>query len=345
MTPGAHVSSTVRVSILERLVPSLAFSIAAISGAVGGAMVLRFLDTLRHSESAGLAAFFGGVAEVEFVVGAVLIFAAVLCAIGILVSIIRLFTTNKTASPPGLLFLMTGLLSLVPPFALHYVVRLMKEVVQSQTDGGISAIAGTINAVTWFAIGSAGVIALVLLVFSFIPFSSHAGRKSSPLICLIVVEILLAVLIGIYFWDARGSIVERDLDRDSPSSSYDYSDANTGDSGVPMDAYNTDRGAVERNSNSPGKTISGGVLNDKAINLPQPAYPAAARAVRAAGAVTVQVLVDENGDVISATALSGHPLLRSAAVQAARQARFAPATLARQPVKVNGVLTFNFSAP
>ncbi len=59
------------------------------------------------------------------------------------------------------------------------------------------------------------------------------------------------------------------------------------------------------------KTISGGVVNGKAISLPAPPYPAAAKAVGAKGSVSVQVLIDENGSVISASAASGHPLLRS----------------------------------
>ena len=90
------------------------------------------------------------------------------------------------------------------------------------------------------------------------------------------------------------------------------------------------------------KQISGGVLNGKATSLPKPPYPPAARAVRAAGAVTVQVLIDESGSVVSASAVSGHPLLRAAAVQAARGARFSPTQLSGQPVKVSGVITYNF---
>jgi len=90
------------------------------------------------------------------------------------------------------------------------------------------------------------------------------------------------------------------------------------------------------------KTISGGVLNGKAISKPQPPYPAIAKAARAAGTVTVQITVDEQGNVISATATSGHPLLRQAAAQAARQARFSPTLLSGQPVKVSGVITYNF---
>lgn len=90
------------------------------------------------------------------------------------------------------------------------------------------------------------------------------------------------------------------------------------------------------------KIISGGVVNGKATNLVKPPYPAAARAVRAAGAVQVQVTIDEGGSVISASAVSGHPLLRAAAVQAARSSRFSPTLLSGQAVKVSGVIIYNF---
>ena len=90
------------------------------------------------------------------------------------------------------------------------------------------------------------------------------------------------------------------------------------------------------------KMISQGVLNGKATSLPKPAYPAAAKAVRAGGAVSVQVVISEAGSVISASAVSGHPLLRAAAESAARGARFSPTLLSGQPVKVSGVITYNF---
>lgn len=90
------------------------------------------------------------------------------------------------------------------------------------------------------------------------------------------------------------------------------------------------------------KTISGGVLNGKATNLAKPSYPAAARAVNASGVVSVQVTIDENGDVISATAVSGHPLLRQASEQAAQSSNFSPTLLQGQPVRVTGVIVYNF---
>src|SRR5689334_7421508 len=94
----------------------------------------------------------------------------------------------------------------------------------------------------------------------------------------------------------------------------------------------------------PRAPISGGVLNGKAINLPKPGYPPIARAAHAAGTVVVQVLIDENGNVVSAKAVSGHPLLQAVAVAAARQARFSPTKLSGQPVKVTGVIQYNFVA-
>lgn len=94
----------------------------------------------------------------------------------------------------------------------------------------------------------------------------------------------------------------------------------------------------------PRAPISGGVLNGKAISLPKPAYPPIARQAHASGTVVVQVTIDENGNVISARAVSGHPLLQAVSVNAARSARFSPTKLSGQPVKVTGVITYNFVA-
>jgi TonB family protein len=91
--------------------------------------------------------------------------------------------------------------------------------------------------------------------------------------------------------------------------------------------------------------LNGGVLNGKATSLPSPVYPEAAKAVRAAGIVVVKVTIDESGDVIAASAVSGHPLLRSAAVDAARNAKFPPTLINGQSVKVFGLVTYEFRGP
>jgi TonB family protein len=92
----------------------------------------------------------------------------------------------------------------------------------------------------------------------------------------------------------------------------------------------------------PVKPISGGVLNGMAISLPKPVYPEIAKRARAAGTVTVEVVIDGTGKVISAKAISGNSLLHQAAVTAAYQARFSPTLLSGQPVKVSGVINYSF---
>jgi protein TonB len=61
------------------------------------------------------------------------------------------------------------------------------------------------------------------------------------------------------------------------------------------------------------------------------------------GLVTVEVMIDASGKVIGARALSGPELLRDAAERAARQAKFTPALLSGQPVRVVGTISYNFS--
>ena len=90
------------------------------------------------------------------------------------------------------------------------------------------------------------------------------------------------------------------------------------------------------------KSISAGVVNGKAKLLAKPEYPAAARAVRAAGAVNVQVTIDEEGNVISAKAISGHPLLQQAAEDAAKASKFLGTRLKGQPVKITGIIVYTF---
>jgi TonB family protein len=88
--------------------------------------------------------------------------------------------------------------------------------------------------------------------------------------------------------------------------------------------------------------ISGGVLNGKAIYLPQPEYPAAAKAAGTAGTVVVRITIDEQGNVISATAVSGPPALQQVSINAALLARFSATNLLGEPVQVVGIVTYNF---
>jgi TonB family protein len=91
--------------------------------------------------------------------------------------------------------------------------------------------------------------------------------------------------------------------------------------------------------------ISQSVLEGLIIRKRQPAYPMMARNMNAMGKVQVRIVISEAGTVIEAEAISGHPALRVAAVDAAKQWVYKPTTLNGVPTKVETVLTFNFSPP
>ena len=103
-------------------------------------------------------------------------------------------------------------------------------------------------------------------------------------------------------------------------------------------------GTMAASPRTPGEPIAGGVMNGKALSLAKPDYPAIARSAHASGMVIVQVIIDEAGAVIAAHAVSGHPLLQGTSVAAARQAKFSPTKLCGEPVRVTGVITYNFVA-
>lgn len=88
---------------------------------------------------------------------------------------------------------------------------------------------------------------------------------------------------------------------------------------------------------------SGGVLQGSATKRVAPTYPPLAKAARVSGAVVIEITLNEEGNVIAARAVSGHPLLKDAAVAAARGWTFKPTLLQGEPVKVIGTITFNFN--
>jgi len=85
-----------------------------------------------------------------------------------------------------------------------------------------------------------------------------------------------------------------------------------------------------------------GVLNGKALKLPRPEYPQVAREQRVKGAVTAEISIDEQGDVVGAGIVAGHPVFHESVREAACSAKFAPTSLAGKLVKVTGKVTYTF---
>lgn len=85
-----------------------------------------------------------------------------------------------------------------------------------------------------------------------------------------------------------------------------------------------------------------GLQPGRALRMPTPTYPPIARAANAQGEVEVKVMISEEGTVIAAASISGHPLLQAAGVSAARDAQFTPTLLHGKAVKVVGVIKYVF---
>lgn len=97
---------------------------------------------------------------------------------------------------------------------------------------------------------------------------------------------------------------------------------------------------VERPKNY--RPISAGVVNGKALYLAKPNYPHSARELRVRGQIQVSILIDPCGCVAEASALSGHPMLRTSAIQAAKNSLFSPVVIGDAAVWVHGVIVYNF---
>ena len=90
-------------------------------------------------------------------------------------------------------------------------------------------------------------------------------------------------------------------------------------------------------------SIWAGVVDGKALTKPRPRRPPLAKPALAGGTVAVWVLVGESGRVLRSQVVSGHPLLKQPAAEAACSARFSPLVTSSSPVVVSGILTYIFA--
>jgi TonB family protein len=86
-----------------------------------------------------------------------------------------------------------------------------------------------------------------------------------------------------------------------------------------------------------GQTPESAELVRRAKVKVQPAYPELARKMNLSGTVKIQVTVAPNGTVKDARVAGGHPVLASAALEAAKKWRFEPA-----PTESSGIIDFKF---
>ncbi len=89
--------------------------------------------------------------------------------------------------------------------------------------------------------------------------------------------------------------------------------------------------------------VSMGVTQGLLIRRVQPVYPALARQARIQGTVVLQAVISKTGDIINLQAISGHPMLVPAALDAVKQWKYKPYILNGEPVEVDTQVTVNFT--
>lgn len=200
MTPETEASSGVtRASILARIAPAISYALPTLGAAISALLFINVMQAMRNAETAGIAAVAAGVSETNIAILVSLYLAIAVGFIGIVVAFIRLFTSTKTGSPSGWFYLITGVIGLVPMFALWQAQSLLLEVIFGMSSGVVT-VASQINLLLMLTISMAAVSILTLLVSTFVPLPRvlRAKRKWAPLIVLVLVEIAVIAMAVAY---------------------------------------------------------------------------------------------------------------------------------------------------
>ena len=181
------------VSILARIVPSISYALPAMGAALSALLFIKVMRAMRYAEAAGIAAVAGGMSEANLAVVLTLYLAIFVGFIGIIVGLVRAFTTTTTASPSGWFFLIVGILGLSPMLTLWQAESLLVEVLTRRAGPGIVAVASQISACLMVTIVLAAIACLILLVASVVPLPAalRAKRKWAPVVFLVIMELAM----------------------------------------------------------------------------------------------------------------------------------------------------------
>jgi hypothetical protein len=189
------------VSIIARLVPALSYALPALGAGVSAMLLLSVLRAMRNAEGAGIGAVAAGISEANIAILVTLYLAIVVGAAGVVIGLVRFFTTTTTASPSALYYLIAGILGLLPMFALWRAQSLLLNAIFPRSTGaGVSEVAGQITLFSIVATVLGVVSILILLASSFVPLPAvlRGKRKWAPLITLLMMETAIIAMTVVY---------------------------------------------------------------------------------------------------------------------------------------------------
>lgn len=191
-----------RVSIIARVVPALSYALPALGAAISSLLLIRVFQGLRNAETSGMAAITGGISEANLAILITLYLGVVVGLGGVVIGLVRMFTTTVTASPSAWYYLIAGLVGVTPMFAHWHAQSLILDVIFARTmpEGGVAAVASQVTLSTIIAIIIGGLSILILMASAFVPLPVilRAKRKWPPLIMLLVMETVIIAMTVAY---------------------------------------------------------------------------------------------------------------------------------------------------
>jgi hypothetical protein len=201
MTTEEQRPTPARVSIIARLVPALSYALPALGAAVSAMLFLNVLYAMRNAETAGLGAVAGGISEANLAILVTLYLSIFVGGAGVVIGLVRLFTTTTTASPSAWYYLVAGILGLLPVMALWRAQSLLWDAIYPTPIGaGVSEVAGQISLFSIVAMVLGGVSILILLASAFVPLPAilRSKRKWAPFITLLVMETAIIAMTAVF---------------------------------------------------------------------------------------------------------------------------------------------------
>jgi hypothetical protein len=186
----------IRVSIAQRLIPSLAYSITALGGGFGALFLIHAMMAIHASEEIDVVA--SALTNAFFSLTVSLLFGVVVGLVGILMYVGTLFGNRKTSSPSVLYILVPGFLGILP----HAVSWRLGRLILLAPYAGTNIIG--MSKIMYLALTGAIVLAVLTpiagLIMSLLRVTSLPGRKFGPLILMMVFEIIMTVSMGMLMY-------------------------------------------------------------------------------------------------------------------------------------------------
>ena len=189
-----------RVSILARVAPALSYAVPALGAAISALMLINVFRAMRNAEAAGVSAVSAGIREANLPIVITLYVGVLLGFAGIVVGLVRMFTTTTTSTPSAWYFLITGMIGLVPILLLWEVQSLLLGVIFGRSSGGVVEVARQVSLLAMMTMVLGVVSVLVLLVSAFVPLPRmlHAKRTWAPVVMLLLMETAVIVLTALF---------------------------------------------------------------------------------------------------------------------------------------------------